>query len=115
MFTYTDRFTFDWPVRVKLPSGGNDEVHEFTGTFMLPADEMEIFEPRKAEDMAEMVTFARERLSKYWVGWSGIAVENGGDLPFSEANREKLLRQRAIRIAVDQALTEAVLGIREKN
>lgn len=123
MFTFTDRYTFEWPVRVKLPSDHGETVQEFTGRFILPEDELEIFATVKAETAAEMVGATRERLSKWFVGWSGINVEDGGELPFSEENRDRLLRQRAVRIAVDAALSEAVLGIpaeavpgiREKN
>ena len=123
MFTFTDRYTFEWPVRVKLPSAEGEIVQEFTGEFLLPGDELEIFAQAKVDTAAEMVEETRARLSKWWVGWSGIAVEGGGDLPFSPENRDNLLRQRAVRLAVDAALSESVLGIpsqsvpgvREKN
>ncbi|UFS63843.1 hypothetical protein [Paracoccus denitrificans] len=116
MFTFTDQYQFEWPVRVKMPAGGEDQVFEFDGIFLLPEDEMEIFEAQPAaQGVGDFVTFSRERLAKYWIGWKGIAVEGGGDLPFSPAARDKLLKKRPIRLAVDAALTEAVLGIREKN
>lgn len=115
MFTFTARYTFEWPVKVKLPTADGDVVHEFTGRFLLPDDELEIFAKADAETATELVELTRERLSKWFIGWSGIATEDGGELSFSPENRDKLLRQRAIRLAVDTALSEAVLGIREKN
>jgi len=115
MFTFTERYTFEWPVKVKFPARDGDIVQEFTGVFVLPDDELEIFAKVDAADATEMVSAVRERLSNWWVGWNGIAVEGGGELPFSPENREKLLRRREIRLAVDAALSEAVLGIREKN
>lgn len=115
MFTFTDRYIFTWPVKVRYPAAGGEEIREFTGEFVLPEDELEIFEGSEAGDMAGLVTFARARLCKYWIGWSGIAVDGGGELAFSNEARDRLLRQRPIRMAVDAALTEAVLGIREKN
>ncbi len=123
MFTFTDRYTFEWPVRVKLPTDHGEAIHEFTGKFLLPDDELEIFAKVKAETAAEMVEATRERLAKWWVGWDGINVDGGGELTFSAENRDRLLRQRAVRLAVDVALSEAVLGIpseavpgiREKN
>lgn len=115
MFTFTDRYTFEWPVRVKLPTAEGEIVQEFTGEFLLPDDELDIFTQVEAETAAGMVEATRERLSKWWIGWSGIAIEGGGALSFSPEARDKLLRQRAVRIAVDVALYEAVLGIREKN
>lgn len=115
MFTFTDRYEFDWPVRVKYPSAEGEVVHEFTARFVMPQDELEIFEKVKAEGAAEMITIVRERLARYWIGWSGIAVEGGGELKFSAEARDNMLRQRAIRIAVDEAISDAVLGIRQKN
>lgn len=115
MFTFTDRYTFEWPVRVKFPSASGDIVQEFTGKFLLPADEAEIFEKVEANDAGEMVEAVRARLTKWWIGWSGIMIEGGGELPFSEENRDRLLKRREIRIAVDTALSDAVLGVREKN
>lgn len=115
MFTFTDRYTFEWPVKVKLPSAEGEAVHEFTGKFLMPDDELDIFARIEAETAADMVERTRERLKKWWIGWTGIAIEGGGDLPFTPENRDALLRQRAVRLAVDAALSEAVLGIREKN
>lgn len=115
MFTFTDRYTFEWPVRVRLPVAGGEDVREFTGRFLMPQDELDIFEAQPADDMVGLVSFARERLSQYFIGWKGIATEGGGDLPFSPENRDRLLKQRPIRMAVDAALSDAILGIREKN
>lgn len=115
MFTFTDRYQFDWPVKVVLPTAEGDVAQEFTGKFVLPPDELDIFQKADIETAAEMVEFVRARLSKWWVGWEGIKVEGGADLPFSAENRDALLRQRAVRLAVDKALSDAVLGIREKN
>lgn len=123
MFTFTDRYTFQWPVKVRLPTIEGEIVQEFTGEFLMPDDELDIFARVEAETAAEMVEATRARLSRWWVGWSGIMVAGGGELPFSPENRDRLLRQRAVRLAVDTALSEAVLGIpsqsvpgiREKN
>lgn len=115
MFTFTDRYEFDWPVRVKYPSADGEVIHEFTGRFVMPQDELEVFERLEAEGAAEMIAVARERLARYFIGWSGIGIAGGGELKFSPEARDNLLRQRPIRIAIDDALSEAVLGIREKN
>lgn len=115
MFIFTDRYEFDWPVRVKYPSADGEVIHEFTGRFVMPEDELEVFEKLEADGASEMIAAARDRLARYWIGWSGIALEGGGELAFSADARDNLLRQRPIRLAVDTALSEAVLGIREKN
>jgi hypothetical protein len=112
MFVFDPDFTFEWPVKVQLPGG---EVKEFTGRFRMPEDEKDIFERVTGEDTPSMIEAARARLCKYWIGWSGIQVKDGGELPFSDANRQNLLKQRPIRMAVDHALLESLIGMREKN
>lgn len=115
MFTFTNHYTFKWPVKVKYPSAQGDIIKEFTGEFLMPEDELEIFEQVKAESAGEMVEAVRTRLAKWWIGWEGIAVEDGGELAFSAEARDTLLRRREIRLAIDGAISEAILGVREKN
>lgn len=115
MFTFTEHFTFKWPVKVIQPVDGEDATFEFTGLFKLPQDELEIFKRADGNTIAEQIEASRARLAQYWIGWEGIGVEGGGDLPYSEETRARLLRQRPIRLAVDAALADAVMGIREKN
>lgn len=117
MFTFTDHYTFEWPVKVKLPANGGEDYQEFDGIFAMPEDEMEIFEgsPETDIDMRGLVNFSRERLAKYWIGWKGIVTPGGDGLPFSPENRARLLKERPIRLAVDAALSDAILGVREKN
>lgn len=112
MFVFDPNYTFEWPVKVHFPGG---EVKEFTGIFRAPDDEKEIFEKVTGEDTPAMIDAARARLARYLVGWRGIEVQGGGELPFSDAARDNLLRQRPIRMAVDMAIFEALVGVREKN
>lgn len=115
MFVFDPEFTFPWPVKVKLPGADGEVVQEFTAIFRMPADEKDLFERPVTTGMAELIDVARDRLSQHWVGWEGINVVGGTPLPFSPENRDQLLRNRPVRMALDQAFGEAVLGIREKN
>ena len=65
--------------------------------------------------MPAMIDKVRERLAKFWIGWSGIKIEGGGELAYTAENRDRLLKQRPIRMAVDNALHDLIMGIREKN
>ena len=112
MFVFDPDYTFEWPVKVHFPGG---EVKEFTGIFRHPEDEKEIFEKVTGEDTPAMIDAARARLARYFIGWRDIQVQGGGDLAYSPEVRDRLLRQRPFRMAVDQALFEALVGIREKN
>lgn len=113
MFVFDPAYTFEWPVKVQLP--GAETPQEFTGVFRAPEDEKDIFERVNGADTPAIIEAARLRLCKYWIGWRGIQVQGGGELAFTELARDNLLKQRPIRMAVDQALFEALLGIREKN
>ncbi|MBB96925.1 MAG: hypothetical protein CML68_20300 [Rhodobacteraceae bacterium] len=115
MFVFDPDYTFEWPVKVSYPAAGRDDVREFTGVFRMPEDELEIYERGEQVSITDVISAVRGRLARYWVGWHGIEVRGGGELPFSEEARDKLLRQRPVREAVDRALSEAVLGLREKN
>ena len=115
MFVFEPDYTFEWPVKVKYPTAGGEDVREFTGVFRLPEDELEIYERGEPGSISDVISAVRDRLARYWVGWKGIETKGGGELVFSEEARAQLLCQRPIREAVDRAMSEAVLGIREKN
>lgn len=115
MFVFDPNYTFEWPVKVKYPSAGGEDIREFTGVFRLPEDELELYKRPEDGTFPSLINTVRERLADYWIGWSGIETASGGELPFSEETRARLLRQSPIREAVDRAFSEALLGLREKN
>ncbi|KAA8606814.1 hypothetical protein [Salipiger aestuarii] len=117
MFIFDPDYTFEWPVKVHYPAAGGDEIREFTGIFKLPEDELEIYAGRESGtgSIQDIIEAVRDRISTYWIGWSGIQTPDGGELPYSPDFRTRLLKQRPVREAVDRALSEAVLGMREKN
>ena len=117
MFTFTENYEFDWPVTVKYPGAEAEQEASFTARFLLvPEDEM--FSKSEHEgDPESWIKDAREKFAVRLVGWSGIALEGGGELAFSPEARDRLLMQRPIRIAVMQAYSDAVIygGQAEKN
>lgn len=115
MFTLHDRYEFDWPVKVHYPAAEGDQVKTFTARFVMPDDELEIYDRVAADTAQEMVVGVRERLARYFIGWAGIILPDGTELPVNDANKARLLAQRPIRMAVDQALYDAIQGEREKN
>lgn len=115
MFIFDPDYTFEWPVTVRYPGAGEEVEASFTGVFRLPEDELEIYGQTKARTVPEVIQDVRERLARYWIGWTDIETKAGGQLPYSDETRDRLLRQRPIREAVDRALSEGIMGIREKN
>jgi hypothetical protein len=116
MFIFETNYTFEWPVKVKLPTAGGEEIREFTAVFRMPEDELELYQPPEEDvTLAAMIEADRAKLAMHWVGWTGIQTSDGDDLSFSSEMRARLLKQSPIRKAVALAFTEATLGIREKN
>ncbi|MGB0912018.1 MAG: hypothetical protein ACPGSW_00435 [Phaeobacter italicus] len=115
MFVFEPDYTFEWPVTVKYPTAGGEDVRAFTAVFRLPEDELDLYQAPKDSTIHSVVEAVRDRLAEYWVGWNGIKTPDGEDLPFSPEMRARLLRQSPIRQAVDHALSDAITGIRKKN
>ena len=143
MFVFDANYTFEWPVKVHFPGGEvkeftgifrapDDEKEIFekvTGedtpamldaarALLLSGGPTAVTLSAVAADIGvthAMLDAARARLARYLVGWRGIEVQGGGELPYSDAARDNLLRQRPIRMAVDMAMFEALVGVREKN
>lgn len=115
-FTFTDRYEFDWPVRVQVPADGKFVEQEFTARFLLiPEDELMASSDAQTREAALEEDVARA--GRILLGWSGIVTEDGTPLAVSDANRRLLLRQRPIRTAVIKAYMDATVlgGLRAKN
>ena len=78
----------------------------------------ELFRKGEPEgDLMSLIEDERDKLAARLVGWSGIKTDAGAELPFSSEARDRLLKQRPIRIAIMQAYSDAVIygGQAEKN
>lgn len=125
MFKMKATATFEWPVKVEVPSNGSHEIQEFGGKFLLPTlDELqEAFRgrtPEDGEDLEQLSAEARDKadafMKKHWIGWdSRMCDESGKPLVFSEEARDALLRDILVRPAVVAALFEGVTGRKRKN
>lgn len=117
MFTFTENYEFDWPVTVKYPGAEADQEASFTARFRLVPED-ELFRKGEPEgDLMSLIEDEREKLASRLIGWSGIKTDAGAELAFSEEARDRLLKQRPIRIAVMKAYSDAVIygGQAEKN
>lgn len=117
MFIFETDYEFEWPVKVIYPGQSGDEERSFTAVFRMPEDEEDIFATFQGMDMAKALQASRAHVGRYFVGWKGIETPDGAELPVSDENKERLLKMRPIRMAVDRAFAEAVVrgGLREKN
>lgn len=112
MFKIAQSAEYTWPVTVDVPTdGGRSEKSTFDARFKrLTQTRMD--EIRKSISNAEIndADLAREVL----VGWAGV-VDDGGDVPYSEAARDRLLDIPMVSAAVVMALLGSLSGARRKN
>lgn len=112
MFKLSQSPEYTWPVEINLPAdGGRTEKATFDAKFKrMTQSRME--EIRAAADRGELrdADLAREAL----IGWSGVIDENG-EVPFSEAARDRLLDVPMVASAIVLALLSSVSGARRKN
>lgn len=95
-----------WPVRVDAPADGGFVKMEFTAHFIiLDADEMD------AIVSADPAHAAANVMKKAWVGWDGVE----GDVGFTEAARDRMLKFYYISLALFREYNECILGRAVKN
>lgn len=112
MFKIAQSEEYTWPVTVELPTdNGRFEKSTFDAKFKrLTQSRMD--ELRKGITAGDITDsdLAREVL----VGWSGV-VDEGGEIPYSEAARDRLLDIPTVCAAVVMALMGSLTGARRKN
>jgi hypothetical protein len=101
MFKLDQDPTFEWPVKVDVPTGGSHTQHKFSAHFRRLTQE-QIKELSSESDEG----FLREALA----GWDGVVDDDGNAVSFTEANRDRLLQIPEARIALFHAYFEAIGG-----
>lgn len=115
-FVFHDEHEFEWPVTVRVPQGGSFVDQSFTALFLMLPDQEFLKTPGDATPAA-LLEAELERLRRVWTGWEGIETADGAPLPYSDAQRDKMLAMRPVREGLARAYTDAVFrgGLREKN
>ena len=113
MFKLSTTPTYFATVSVEFPDGdGKTKRATFDAEFRrLSQSELESFQQRVSDGILTDSGFAAEVL----VGWRGVKDEDDSDLPFSEANRERLLDIYPVRPSVIKAFYESIAGAKAKN
>ncbi|HLE57541.1 MAG TPA: hypothetical protein VJB15_10695 [Rhodothermia bacterium] len=108
MFVISQSETYTWPVRVEIPvDGGKFKTETFDGVFAR-LSRSKIQEILGREDSSDLDA-AKELLK----GWKGVH-DDGGEIPFSESARDKILDVPLVASAVIKAWIES-LGGKKKN
>lgn len=104
MFQLAKDPTFTFPVIVHIPTAsGGFTKHKFTGKFKhVPHTNI--------QELVDGVTDETSFLEEVFVGWDGVKDEDGEDLTFSEAARQKLLAISYVRTAVSKAYFDSLKG-----
>ena len=112
MFKITQSPEYTWPVNVDIPAdGGRTEKAQFDAKFRR-LTQTRIDEIRLAVERGELrdADLAREAM----VGWSGV-TDDGGEVPYSESARDRLLDIPTVSAAIVMALLGSLSGARRKN
>lgn len=105
MFKLGQSDSFSYPVEVEVVGdGGKRSTYTFDAQFRrLPSDELNEISRRAREGDVNDAGLVREVL----VGWKGILDEDGSELPFSEASRERVCRVWPVTPSIVAAFLEA--------
>ena len=98
MFKIARNPEFTRKVAIQMPVDGGFVAQEFTARF-------------RHVPWSELATLERdppEQLRRFWIGWEGIADEDGAPLPYSDAAREMLIEMMFVRVPVLKAYVDAV-------
>ena len=113
MFKLSDKTSYTWPVKYRVPDGGKYADVEFTAEFKrLTSSRLEQLARDAGEGKVNDDTFIAEVL----LGWSGIKTAAGEEFEYSAGNRDLLLDTfPGLRYAVVTAFQESIAGAVRKN
>lgn len=113
MFKITQKPTYFWPVKVRLPAdGGQFDEQTFDAQFRrLPQAEIDAMRADVLAGNASDIPLARRLL----VGWKGVQDADGQDVPFSETLRDQVLDIPGVATAVVVSFVDSLSGARRGN
>lgn len=107
-----------WPVSIPVPADGGTFRHHvvemrlrYTTAAILDGEMAKLQEGMTAEKLGT----EEDPLFDKVHGWSGIGLQNDGELLFTEANKAKVLRHSSVRSGIVSALVEMSVGLPSKN
>lgn len=105
--------TFDWKVKLPIPTKNKRETHTFTATFKrITQDRFEELARLQNEEGMTNTQIVKEIM----VGWSGMQDKEGNELPFTESKLDKLLNVAGASAFIANSFSEAYTGgLKRKN
>lgn len=112
MFKIIQNPTYSWPVTVEFPADGG-RVEK--ATFDIELRRLTQSRLNEIRDAIENGTTSDVELAReVVVGWSGITDENG-EVPYSDAARDRLLDIPLVAGAIVMAMFTSIAGAKRKN
>jgi hypothetical protein len=113
MFKLSEKTSYTWPVKYRLPDGGKYDNVEFVAEFKrLSQSRLEELAGQARDGKIKDEAFVEEIL----LGWSGIKTAAGEEFEYSAGNRDLLLDTfPGLRYAVVTAFQESIQGSVRKN
>ena len=113
-FVISKKQTYAWPVKIKMPQGGQWENHGFTATFQrIPAAKIQEWMKNLADEdqkPEERYDYENTVISEVLVGWEGVQDAEGTPVPFSDETRRMLVEIVEVRKAIFEAFFDSGLG-----
>ena len=105
--------TFDWKVKLPIPTKNKREVHTFTATFKrITQDRFEELARLQRDEGLTNTEICKEIM----VGWSDMLDTEGNELTFSDAYVNKFLDVAGVAAYIADAFSEAYTGgLKRKN
>lgn len=100
---------FTQKVTVSMPVNGGFQDATFTARFRaLTISEASAFDTQTQEGSSDY-------LRAFFVGWDGVADDDGTPMPFNDANRDLLIDISFVRVAILSAYNAAMMGAKRGN
>lgn len=119
-FVFKDDETFEWPVTIYVPKGGDHDEVTLTAIFAMADDETLLAKPEPTGAHSSMIEVEIDKIMTFFKGWPSGAIQDdqGGDFRPSTENIRRFLNRRPNRLAVTDAYNRAISptdGARAKN
>lgn len=115
-FILSQKQSYAWPVKVKVPNNGKWDTHTFVATFarLAPLDAQERLKDLADAELPPEERYQRENefMEEVLLGWEGIKDEDGVPIAFGAETRATVLDVPEVRRALFDAYFESAIGKR---
>lgn len=111
IYEQTSEKKTNWPIHVLTPNNGKHDRDQFTGTFLLPAQDQvsKLARLTRANDTAGLADMAKTLL----VGWDDLSTPKNKAIVYSKQSKAFLLKDPWMLVGVLGAISEIIYGVQQ--